>query len=84
MKLTVKNIVDLWFSADTPIRQFKVKLHPDIWAACEKTNQHFKAPSGIKQVERYRKSDKVAFAENVLKELTQEKVPNESDAYDLV
>ena len=71
MKLTVKNIVDLWFSVDTPIRQYKVKLYPDVWDACQKANRYFKPPSGATHIERYRKSDKVAFAQKALNELQQ-------------
>ncbi|SFC12925.1 hypothetical protein [Spirosoma endophyticum] len=79
MKLIVKNIANLWFSADTPIRQYKIKLHPEVWAACQKVNRYFKAPSGAVRVEQYRKSDKVAFANAVLDVLEKTDTPAKED-----
>lgn len=81
MKSTVDNIKNLWFGADTPIRQNKIKLHPDLWAACERVNQHFTPPSGALLLEQYRKSDRLAFARAVLKELNQEESLTESREY---
>jgi hypothetical protein len=69
MKATVSNIINLWFGADTPIRQYKIKLNPKLWVACSQVSKNFSPPSGIDQVENYRKSDKVAFAEAVLEKL---------------
>ncbi|GAB3978684.1 hypothetical protein GCM10028806_42340 [Spirosoma terrae] len=71
MKPTVGNIIRLWFGADTPIRQYKVKLNPELWAACERVSQDFVPPSGILLKENYRKSDKTSFARAVLEELDQ-------------
>ena len=81
MKSTVDNIKNLWFGADTPIRQNKIKLHPELWAACERVNQHFTPPSGASQLEQYRKSDRLAFARAVLKELNQDDSVAEPIAY---
>ncbi|MBD2751358.1 hypothetical protein [Spirosoma validum] len=69
IKPTVSNIINLWFGVDTPIRQYKIKLNPDLWGACQKANRDFRPPSKRKQVELYRKSDKVAFAKAVQEEL---------------
>lgn len=84
MKLTQKNIIDLWFGADTPIRQFKIKMNPQLWAACLKVNHYFKPPSGRAHTEQYRKSDKVAFAESVLNELRQTPVFDDSTVHDMM
>ncbi|GAB3739753.1 hypothetical protein [Spirosoma lituiforme] len=83
MKSTVDNIKNLWFGADTPIRQNKIKLHPELWAACERVNQHFTPPSGASQPEQYRKSDRLAFARAVLKELNQEESATEPKSYQM-
>ncbi|GAB3783942.1 hypothetical protein GCM10028818_42680 [Spirosoma horti] len=81
MKSTVDNIKNLWFGADTPIRQNKIKLHPELWAACQRVNQHFTPPSGALHIEQYRKSDRLAFARAVLKELNQEQSVTEPRVY---
>ena len=69
IKPTVSNIINLWFGVDTPIRQYKIKLNPDLWGACQRINRDFRPPSRRKQIELYRKSDKVAFAKAVQEEL---------------
>ncbi|WP_338871026.1 hypothetical protein WBJ53_24310 [Spirosoma sp. SC4-14] len=69
IKPTVNNIINLWFAEDTPIRQYKIKLNPDLWVACQHIHQDFCPPSKIREVERYRKSDKVAFAKAVQQQL---------------
>lgn len=84
MKLIAKNIVNLWFAADTPVRQFKIKLNPQLWLACQKVNRSFKPPSGATQVDHYKKSDKLAFAEAVLSELNQARVVAELNDHCLV
>ncbi|MBD2754320.1 hypothetical protein [Spirosoma validum] len=71
MKPTVKNIINLWFGADTPIRQFKLRLNPAIGIACQKVKHSFEPPSGAIQVGQYRKSDKLAFAVIAIRELNQ-------------
>ncbi|GAB3891050.1 hypothetical protein GCM10028803_02470 [Larkinella knui] len=73
IKPTVSNIINLWFGADTPIRQYKIKLNPDLWDACQQINQEFCPPSRTQPIEQYRKSDKVAFAKAVLMELERNK-----------
>ncbi|RCR65480.1 MULTISPECIES: hypothetical protein [Larkinella] len=72
IKPTVSNIINLWFGADTPIRQYKIKLNPDLWGACQQTNQNFTLTRS-QPIEQYRKSDKVAFAKAVLMELERNK-----------
>ena len=69
IKPTVSNIINLWFGVDTPIRQYKIKLNPELWVACQRINRDFRPPSRRKQIELYRKSDKVAFAKAVQEEL---------------
>ena len=83
MKSTVDNIKNLWFGADTPIRQNKIKLHTELWAACERDNQHFTPPSGALNIEQYRKSDRLAFARAVLRELKEEESTPEQRAYQM-
>jgi len=83
MKSTVENIKNLWFGADTPIRQNKIKLHPELWAACQRANRGFSPPSGVLEIEQYRKSDKLAFAKAVLGELTQNQPITEVKNYHL-
>ncbi|AKD57044.1 hypothetical protein [Spirosoma radiotolerans] len=83
MKSTVDNIKNLWFGADTPIRQNKIKLHPELWAACQRVNQHFTPPSGALHIDQYRKSDRLAFARAVLKELNQKESVMEPSMYDM-
>ncbi|MFD2932713.1 hypothetical protein [Spirosoma flavum] len=84
MKSTAENIKNLWFGADTPLRQNKIKLHPRLWAACQRANGSFIPPSGALHIEHYRKSDKVAFAKAVLKELDQDQPVSEEANYHLV
>ncbi|MFD2571908.1 hypothetical protein ACFSUS_14795 [Spirosoma soli] len=76
IKPTVNNIISLWFGEDTPIRQYKIKLNPTLWGACQHINRDFRPPSRKQQIEQYRKSDKVAFAKAVLQELDRSKQPN--------
>ena len=70
IKLSVKNVIDLWFAEDTPIRQYKIRLNPELWATCHEVSKTFKAPSGRLLASQYRKSDKVAFAQLVLDRLS--------------
>ena len=74
MKPTTNNIINLWFGADTPIRQYKIKHNPDLWAACQHVNRGFRPVYGEKSIEQYRKSDKAAFARAVQQELERGKV----------
>lgn len=69
MKVTVRNIMNLWFGDDTPLRQYKIKMNPQLWAACLRVHQTFTPPSGALSQEHYRNSDKVAFAHAVQQEL---------------
>ncbi len=69
MKVTLDNVVRLWFGVDTPIRQYKITMNPRLWATCERVSQYFTPPSGALNKENYRKSDKTAFAKEVLEKL---------------
>ncbi|WP_338871896.1 hypothetical protein WBJ53_26590 [Spirosoma sp. SC4-14] len=71
LKVTISNIIGLWFGADTPIRQYKILMNPELWAACLQVAAEFRPESGALCVEQYRKADKVAFARAVQAELTQ-------------
>ncbi|NEU69529.1 hypothetical protein GK091_21765 [Spirosoma agri] len=73
MKATVKNISCLWFGADTPIRSYKIKLNPDLWATCQRVNREFIPPSGARALSQYRKSDMTLFAKTVQQQFTQGK-----------
>lgn len=81
MKMTIGNIIGLWFGADTPIRQYKIKVNPELWEACQHVSVTFTPPSGAVSVDRYRKSDMVAFAIAVQQELSQYK-PVDEEAYE--
>lgn len=83
MKSTVENIKNLWFGADTPIRQYKIKLHPELWAACQRTSHDFNPPSGATHLDDYRKSDKIAFAKAVLNDLNQNRSVRKTSTYEL-
>ncbi|MFD2570845.1 hypothetical protein ACFSUS_09395 [Spirosoma soli] len=83
MKPTVNNVINLWFGAETPIREYKIKLNPKMWAACQRVSQSFTPPSGIKQADLYRKSDKIAFAKSVLEELDKTELSSKATAYEL-
>ncbi|WP_461055736.1 hypothetical protein [Spirosoma arcticum] len=74
IKPTVSNIINLWFGADTPIRQNKIKYNPELWAACQRVNQGFRPASKKRLIEQYRKPDQVAFARAVQQELDRSKV----------
>jgi len=71
LKVTISNIIGLWFGADTPIRQYKIVRNPELWAACLDIAEAFMPESGATTVEQYRKSDKVAFARAVQTKLAQ-------------
>ncbi|MVM38960.1 hypothetical protein GO730_17755 [Spirosoma sp. HMF3257] len=71
LKATLTNINSLWFGADTPIRQYKIKSNPELWEACQRVSRVFKAPSGASTIDYYTKSDKSAFARAVQQKLYQ-------------
>ena len=83
MKLTVKNVIDLWFAEDTPIHRHKIKINPRPWQICQQVGQEFKAPSSKIAPSQYRKSDKVAFAKLVLAGLAEAEVYVEQGLYEL-
>ena len=74
MKPTTTNIINLWFGADTPIRQFKIKHNPDLWLACQRINQGFRPAPRKRLTERLPKSDQVAFARAVQQDLERTQV----------
>jgi hypothetical protein len=65
VKPSTKNIISWWFAADTPIRQYKMSLNPQLKWACEQVSRDFVAPSGATKLASYRRSDKLAFAQAV-------------------
>jgi hypothetical protein len=69
LKMTRRNIIRLWLGAPTPIRQYKIQLNPDLWAAYLNVNKQFNPPSGASSIAMYTKADRVAFAELVEQEL---------------
>ncbi|QHV96529.1 hypothetical protein [Spirosoma endbachense] len=71
MKVTISNIIGLWFGADTPIRQYKIVTNPEVWAACLHIADDFTPDSGALSPEQYRKSDKVSFARAVQAKLSE-------------
>lgn len=71
MKATIGNVISLWFGADTPIREHKIKGNRELWAACQRVQAKFDPPSGASGPEQYRKADKVSFATAVQEELLQ-------------
>jgi hypothetical protein len=83
MKLTVKNVIDLWFGEDTPIHQYKIKLNPQLWMMCQQVSLTFTAPSGKLDRKQYRKADKVAFAKLVLDALAKADIPVNQEEYEL-
>ncbi|GAB4035513.1 hypothetical protein [Spirosoma jeollabukense] len=72
LKFTSGNIISLWFGEDTPIRQYKIAMNPELWDACQRVYARFTPPSGALSTEGYRKSDYMAFASAVQQELDQE------------
>ena len=83
VKLTVKNVIDLWFAEDTPLRQFKIRMNPRLWAMCKQVSQDFRAPSGRLAQKQYRKSDKVAFANLVLANLDKAEAISGNDVLEM-
>lgn len=71
LKATLSNIIGLWFGADTPIRQYKINSNPELWEACQRVHHVFTPPSGALSMDRYTKSDQVAFARAVQQKLYQ-------------
>ncbi|WP_425290946.1 hypothetical protein [Spirosoma linguale] len=65
MKATKANIIRLWFGADTPIRDYQIKMNPALWKACVVVNETFIFPSGAVETGLYRRKDKLAFASTV-------------------
>jgi len=72
LKITVNNVLSLWFGVDTPIRRYKIKLNPELWTACQGVYGWFVPPSGASYLEHYRQSDRIAFAKAVIQEMTHE------------
>ncbi|MVM38885.1 hypothetical protein GO730_17290 [Spirosoma sp. HMF3257] len=83
VKLSTKNVIDLWFAEDTPIRQYKIRMNPNLWAMCQQVSKDFKAPSGRLIPSQYRKSDKVAFAKLVLDKFDESESVSDKDLVEL-
>ena len=71
LKPTVKNIISLWFGVATPLRAYKIRSNPDLWEACQQVHAQFVPPSRASSVASYRKSDQVAFARAVIRQVDQ-------------
>ena len=83
VKLTEKNVINLWFAEDTPVRQYKIRMNPALWAMCQLISRNFKAPSGRLIPKQYRKSDKVAFARLVLAGLAKTESVSENVSFEM-
>ncbi|GAB4030348.1 hypothetical protein [Spirosoma gilvum] len=83
VKLSIKNVIDLWFAEDTPIRQYRARMNPRLWEMCQQVSKDFVAPSGRLMPSQYRKSDKVAFAKLVLDRLGDREAAIEDDMLEL-
>ncbi|GAB3794076.1 hypothetical protein GCM10028819_06960 [Spirosoma humi] len=83
LKFSEKNIIGFWFAEATPIQKYKIKMNPNLWAACQQVSEEFKAPSGIPNPKQYRKSDKVAFAKLVLVRLAAKEMASQQDIFEL-
>ena len=83
VKLSIKNVIDLWFAEDTPIRQYKARMNPRLWETCQEVSKNFVPPSGRLLQTQYRKSDKVAFARIVLSRLDTYETPAHEDLLEL-
>ena len=81
LKATLSNIIGLWFGADTPIRQYKIISNPELWEACQRVNKVFSPPSGALSLDRYTKSDQVAFSRAVQQKLYQPSTSSKAPYY---
>lgn len=77
IKPTIGNIISLWFGVDTPLRRHRIQLNPVLWSACQRTGLTFNPPSKVKEIERYRSADRMAFAKAVQQELERSQVPRD-------
>jgi hypothetical protein len=84
MKVTVKNVVDLWFAEDTPIRDYKIRMNPQLWAMCQQVSEQVSVPSGKLSQQQYPKSAKVAFARLVLAGLAKAQARAQQKLFKLV
>ncbi|MEZ0610403.1 hypothetical protein ACAW74_17950 [Fibrella sp. WM1] len=79
LRLTTANIIRLWFGADTPIRRYKIRMNPRLWTVCNQVAAEFTPPSGAPSPDRYRKADRVRFAQ-VVQQRVETNVPDASPA----
>lgn len=84
IKASERNVINFWFAESTPIQQYKIKMNPRLWTACQEVSQVFKAPSGISNQKQYRRGDKVLFARMVLAHLTAREVAPDQDVLELI
>lgn len=80
VKPSTRNIISWWFAVDTPIRQYKMSLNPQLKWACEQVSRDFVAPSGATNLGSYRRSDKLAFAQAVQQTLSEKSMIYASQA----
>lgn len=77
LKVTPKNIIQLWFGAHTPIQKYKIIHNPALWAACLRVHETFRPPSGATSVQTFSRADRVLFANLVMDEFNRTTVPND-------
>ena len=65
MKATKANIIRLWFGADTPIKDYQIKMNPALWKACIEVSKTFVPPSGAGERSLYRHADRHVFVRMV-------------------
>ena len=84
IKASERNVINFWFAEATPIQQYKIKMNPRLWAACQAVSQVFEAPSGILNQKQYRRGDKVLFARMVLAHLADKEIAPDQDVLELI
>ncbi|GAB3741173.1 hypothetical protein [Spirosoma lituiforme] len=84
IKASERNVINFWFAEKTPIQQYKIKMNPRLWTACQEVSQVFKAPSGLLDQKLYRRGDKVAFARMVLAHLQTKEIALDQGMFELI
>lgn len=69
MKATIQNIINLWFGPQTKTWSQFDQAEKTIFSACQEVDRIFSPPSRVSHVAFYRKRDKIAFAQQVKKQL---------------
>lgn len=84
IKASERNVINFWFAESTPIQQYKIKMNPRLWTACQEVSKVFKAPSGVQNQNQYRRGDKVSFARMVLAHLASKEIAPDQDVLELI